>query len=301
LRKELCSKCGKYSPMNNIFTFRGSLMCETCLEQIIMQDDTVERGDIERHLDPTLCINCGRDNGNIPHQELSGIPTCDTCITYFRNRPFPVWLKVSLAMLLLVVILHLAQNRRFWRAYQELKQAGQTEELSLASALYASAARRVPESAGLQSYSAFLVGLNLLQEDKPEEALPYLEQSRDAVPPEHEIERVILVAKSSVAFEREDYDEFLRLTLQLRREYRDEAIEWARAASAYACKYAETGDLAYRSKALAYLDSARVRSMEDLAFDEYEMRIVHRLHSREILTGDEFYEKYPDGWTREDD
>ncbi len=301
MRKERCSKCEKYVPMNSMFTFRGGFTCDACLEQVLMQDDTVERGEIDRHLDPTLCVNCGRDNGNIELQVLSGIPTCDTCIAYFRNRPFPTWLKVSFTLLIVVVILHVAHNRRFWLAYQEIKKAGQTEEFSASAALYASAAQRVPENAGLQSYSAFIVGIGLLQEDLSEEALPYLERARDGVPPELELERVISVARCNVAFEHQDYDEFLRIALRMRREYRDEAVEWARAASAYACKYAETGDMTYHKNALAHLDSARVRSPGDPAISEYEMRILHRLHSREVLKADEFYERYPSGWTKGDD
>jgi hypothetical protein len=279
-----------------MFTFRDNPTCEACLDQIIMQDQSLKAVEIHRHLDPTVCINCGRDNGNIPLGALSGLPTCSTCIAYFRNRPFPTWLKVGFAMLIVVVILHLAYNRRFWLAYQDLRRANQTEDLYVASALYESAAGRVPESREVQSYSAFLVGLRLLQEDRYQEAISYLESCRDELHPDHEVDRIILATKCYMAVESGDYDRFLRIALQMRRDYRDEGIEWARAASAYACKYAETGDVSHRSNALAFLDSAHARSPGDPAVAEFDMRIKHRLYTREILSPDEFYLKYPNGW-----
>jgi tetratricopeptide (TPR) repeat protein len=301
LKKEHCSKCQKSVPMNDMFTFRGQLTCDACLEEILMHDDTVKREEIEHHLDPTVCVNCARDTGNIPLETLSGLPTCSACVTYFRNRPFPAWIKAGFAILLIVVVLHLVANRRFWLAYQELKQADRAENLPTAAALYASAAQRVPENAELGGFSAFLVGLNLLQEDRSEEALPYLESSRDFAPPDFQVDRFILAARSNIAFDNGDYDEFLRIALQMRRENRDEPIEWARAASAYACKYAVTGDMSCYRNALAYLDSARVRSPGDTTLAELEMRVMYRLHTKEILTKDEFYERYPQGWAEEDD
>jgi hypothetical protein len=287
--------------MNSVFTFRGSPICEACLDQMIMQDESVKAEDISRHLDPTVCINCQGDNGNIPLDMLAGLPTCSACTAYFRNRPFPAWLKVGFALLIVIVILHLAYNRRFWLAYQDLRQANQTEYLYVASALYESASRRVPENAELRAYSAFLVGLRLLQDDRPAEALSCLESCRDGLPPENEVDRLILATKCELACARSDYDEFLRIALQMRRAYRDEGLEWARVASAYACKYAETGDRSYHKNALAYLDSARARSPGDPAVAAYDMRIKHRLYTREILSAEEFFERYPEGWVMGED
>jgi hypothetical protein len=301
LREERCSKCRKTYPMNSMFTVRGSLTCESCLEQMLMSDGTLERSEIEGHVDPTVCANCGRDNGSSPLGQLASLPACDPCTSYFRNRPFPRWLKFSMALLLVVISLHLVSHRRFWLAYRDLKQAAETEDFLIAAALHASAAQRVPESDDLKAVSSYMTAVTLLDEDRPEEAISHLEQCRGFLPPAFQVERVILVAGCSAAFDSGDYDKLLKISLELKRGYRNEPVEWARAASGYACKYALTGDESYRRNALAHLDSARARAPQDSTLLEYEMRIMHRLHSREIINHDEFYERYPDGWTEGDD
>ena len=83
----------------------------------------------------------------------------------------------------------------------------------------------------------------------------------------------------------------------------DDPIYAGQLASAYACKYAETQDDQYKVKSLLALERARSLSGADAqlkaAHDEYAQRILHRLHTREIIDRDEFYQRYPNGWTKE--
>jgi len=282
--------------MNNMSTFRGQLTCDACLEQALMHDDNVKRGEVLAHIDPTICVNCGYDNGGLELGTLSGAPTCESCTRYFRNRPFPRWLKISLVALALVIVLHLVHHRRFWLAYLEIREAKQMEDVRAYAPLYDSAAQKVPESRHLQAYSAYLMGFVHLTGGRDEAALLYLERCGDMLPPDYEVDWMISSAKCGVAFDQEDYDEFLEVALRMIRGHRDDPIAWGRVASAYACKYADTGDVFHYEKALASLDSARARGPGGPGLNEYEMRIRHRLHTRDVIGPDEFYERYPNGW-----
>jgi ATP-dependent Clp protease protease subunit len=68
-------------------------------------------------------------------------------------------------------------------------------------------------------------------------------------------------------------------------------------ASALACKFAVTGDAAYRAQSLQYLKKAKGSfGSKEEDFAEYENRIQHRLATRKIITGKEFKEQFPNGW-----
>jgi hypothetical protein len=49
--------------------------------------------------------------------------------------------------------------------------------------------------------------------------------------------------------------------------------------------------------ALKHLEKAKeLHGADPKEVQEYEMRILHRLHTREIITREEFYARFPDGW-----
>jgi hypothetical protein len=80
----------------------------------------------------------------------------------------------------------------------------------------------------------------------------------------------------------------------------DQPSALASVASAYACKYATTGDTSFRDKSLEQLERARAAAgAVSEEFAVYENRIRHRLQSREIITGKEFEKRFPHGWKAE--
>ncbi len=300
MKQERCASCGNFVPMNSMLTFKGKPTCESCVDAVIMQGDHESDNEIARHIDPTICFNCSYDNGGLPLRTLSRLPACDKCIHHFRNRPFPTWLKVSFVALMVIIALHLVHNRRFWLAYREVRQAQQAEDILAMSALYESAVRRVPESAGLRAMSDYVMGLINYREQRMETALLYLESCRDYTPPDFEVDRMIQVCRASLAFDRKDYDSYLRIAADLRNRYRDDPVEWARLASALACKYAVTADQKHYELSVACLDSAIAMSHGHPAINEYGMRIRHRLQTGDIISPEEFYERYPNGWVEGD-
>ena len=69
-------------------------------------------------------------------------------------------------------------------------------------------------------------------------------------------------------------------------------------ASAYACKYAVTGDEQFKEESLKKLEEARSVAGNNEVFEEYQQRILHRLYTREIIKRDEFIKRFPNGWEK---
>jgi hypothetical protein len=104
-------------------------------------------------------------------------------------------------------------------------------------------------------------------------------------------------ARIGIAFHQKDYDEFLRLAQQVAKELPQSSEAAGQVASAYACKYAVTGDPTFRQAALDKLDEARKLSgPADKSFAEYENRIQHRLATRTVITHAQFVQQFPNGW-----
>ena len=99
----------------------------------------------------------------------------------------------------------------------------------------------------------------------------------------------------SAAFERKDYDVFLSIAQKLWKEDED----WDTAAemtSALACKYAVTGDPAFRTRSLEMLEKARTLAQGDpesaKLYREFAERTHYRLDSRKIISPHEYERQF---------
>ncbi|MHC4566868.1 MAG: hypothetical protein ACYTE3_14070 [Planctomycetota bacterium] len=307
MRKAKCDKCGGEFQTNETLLVSQSVVCPACADSIFAQEK-IPADQVQRQTDPTICVGCGTDNGDTDLEKLAGLPVCPQCEALYRNRPFPVWVKVKAALvgMVILVVSALAWNSRFIRAYYDLRCFGSTMaagDFERGAAYFISASERVPENTDLQIYARFYKGILLLNRDKSAEALELLESCRGKVDADSGLDGLIMQAQVGVAFDGGDYDEFLRLALEMDQKQKSDPISAGRVASAYACKYAETEDEQYKIKSLEALDRARTMSSSvpeyGEYFAEYEPRILYRLHTREIISRDEFYERHPNGWTKE--
>jgi hypothetical protein len=287
--------------MNDTLRVADRTLCVACCNQVLA-DPAGPRPSLERQLDPTVCVNCRQDHGATELPRVAGLPVCGACETLFRNRPFPRWIKASLAAVLVLVVLSLVWNLRFFQGYLAMKKFGvcyAQGNLEAAAAQVSAAAAYVPECQDIRHMVTFFEGVTLLHQDKCTEALARLTQCRDKVPPGLPLEVLILEARSGAAFNARDYDGFLEAAQQLDRQLPGDYLATAMVASALACKYAETGDAGFRTRALERLAQAQTMAQGTPAFTEYESRIRHRLQSREIITGAEFRQRFPNGWTEQ--
>ena len=300
-----CEKCEGQFPFNDTLKVRGSVLCKACAESVFAEEKILAN-EVKRQIDPTICVGCGLDNGDAELSKLGQFPVCQACETTFKNRPFPGWVKAALVGMVILVVSMMVWNWRFVRAYYELKcsvAALNIGDLERGATHFISMARLIPESAGIQTYSAFYEGMLLLNQDKSAEALERLQSCKGRIAEESYLDELILNAQVGVAFDQADYDEFLRLALQLEATHQDDPVYAGQLASAYACKYADTKEEQFKVSSLAALDRARTMASAkpefQASFAEYEQRILHRLHTKEIISRAEFYKRYPNGWTEE--
>jgi len=109
-------------------------------------------------------------------------------------------------------------------------------------------------------------------------------------------------ALRGVAFDEKDYDTFLSLSRELAEQHPKDFMAQLSLASAYACQYAVTGETKSREQTLQTLEKARsLEGADDPWFSEYEQRIMHRLETREIISPKEFQQRFPDGWTKQEE
>jgi hypothetical protein len=291
--------------MNEALKVRGVLVCRPCAESIC-KNEKIQHNQIQQQIDPTICIGCGLDNGDADLTALGQLPVCPACEALFKNRPFPGWVKAAFVGMVILVISALVWNSRFIHAYYELKcfeSAVVAGDLQRGAPHFISASRLVPENSELQAYGAFYEGVLLLSQDKSAEALKLFQSCVGRIAVESNLDELIMNAKVGAAFDRGNYDEFLELALQMDAKHKDEPVYAGQLASAYACKYAETQDEQYKTKSLTALDRSRTlissRPEYKEFYAEYEQRILHRLHTREIINHREFKKRYPNGWAIE--
>ncbi|MEN6426931.1 MAG: hypothetical protein ABFE13_16370 [Phycisphaerales bacterium] len=295
-----CEQCGGEFPMNDTLRVEGRILCDSCCETVLAQKrlDSPQT-EIERQYDPTICANCMKDSGTIELPLLAGLPVCDSCETFFRNRPFPAWIKLALAGVLILVAVSLVWNVRFFRAYAALRQFAaysQQGQIAAASVALSTAAAYVPECSDIGVLATFTQGIVLLQQEKPDEALEKFLRCRNRMPDSYDVETPILNAQGAAAFDARDYDGFLNASRSLDVKFPSDPMCKSGLASALACKYAVTGDDVFRKEALACLEQAKELAKNDPAFQEYEDRIRYRIHSQEIITRSEFHQRFPKGW-----
>jgi len=295
-----CEGCGSRTPTGETFLALDRVLCGPCVEASLQEGTRYAEGSVRRQADPTMCANCGADNGAADLPRLAGLPMCPACTGAYRARPFPLWVKVGLAVMLGLAAFSLVRNLRFFRAHFEARRAlaaYEAGDAATAAERMASAAARVPEAEGLQGSALFLEGILLVAEDRSAEALEVLRRCRRNHGPGEALNHYLLVAERGAAFDAKDYDTFLRASRDLMIRQPREARAVAGVASALACKYAVTGEEHYKRESLEMLAraAALAGSREEEDLETYARRIRHRLESRQIITAKEYERRFPQG------
>jgi len=159
-----------------------------------------------------------------------------------------------------------------------------------------SAAAFVPENEDLRVLATFFEGIVLLRQDQNAAALKKLERYRNRLPVAYDVESLIVQAQMGVAFDAKDYDGFLSGAQALHQRRPQDATSQATLASAWACKYAVTGETTFQDQALLCLKQAEDMAQGNPDFKEYGERIRYRLATREIIDRKEFQKRFPNGW-----
>jgi tetratricopeptide (TPR) repeat protein len=137
----------------------------------------------------------------------------------------------------------------------------------------------------------------LYKEKKWEEAAKAMHEAAGLYPEFGGFREAVLSYDGNAAFERKDYDAFLRISEEAWKQHPSSPEYAGMVASALACKYAVTGEPDYRSRSEQMLDAARrlaQSSADALAVEtEVEARTRYRLQSRQIIGIDEYNQRFP--------
>jgi tetratricopeptide (TPR) repeat protein len=321
-----------------------SIICRPCAEKAFQEAKAAGREtNFARIVDPTICGICKADHGSSELPLIGGVFACGNCSKGLYERPFPQWLKLSLAGLVLLLGAGLWRGLPYFKAGRHLVQAERAmdrQDYSAAAAHFQEVLKVHPTSqkvallgakanlmiGDLAGAQAFLKQREQFESDdlftevsnfwkramdaydkadkaskleesgQDEQAAKLMHEASSEYPQSVDLAVSAMHLDAGVAFDRKDYDAFLRIsTAELEKEPNNPAIV-AGVSSAMACKYAVTGDPAFRKQSEDTLAKAQVlaqRSAEEKSsFDSYSQRIRYRLATREIIDTKEYNRRF---------
>ena len=295
-----CGICrNEKTPVNSSLRIDDVVYCENCLKQNFPTDADLEGKSIVREFDPTICTQCSNDFGEVHLKHVGSYPMCDWCKQKLEARIFPNWVKAFLAGVAILVVLSLALNWRFIEAYYQIQKMvsvlehGSDQE---AFDLYSKISENVSEVSDFATLANYHKGRILLAEDKSAEALEIFTNCQ-GLPENYGVPLLSLQAEIGAAFDKKDYAGFVDASTRYL-EYDTTSVALARAASAYACIYAEEKSDSARVIAMKYLQRDVNAHDTTQFFAEYLNRIEHRLATGEIIDQETFNARFPNGWSK---
>lgn len=294
-----CPDCSRAEvPLNECYRIGEHLKCANCAERESTDGTALKDVDRFRLADMNTCAFCGKHPPEVIMKNMSGSPVCQACSQNIISRPFPLWVKAFFAGVVLLVFVSIIWNWRYFNAYgalSDVKAAFEQGDLDAAIAGVDVYQSYLPESQDLYLPKRYWQGIRSLGRDSSAAAVMFLEEVESLAPGEFDTDELLLRARMGKAYDEQDYTGFLDYARQSRNRYgSSEASVLGSVASAFACLYATTSDDVFKDSAMHLLDQARV--LGDTAFSEYEGRILYRLHSKEIITRQAYYERFPNGW-----
>ena len=308
MKQETCRKCGSSFPMGDTYLVFGAPMCEPCMTSDLAGRDkkSIHEDSVRRQIDPTVCVKCGLDNGQIGFRTLaSGLPVCPECEKKIAGMRLPFWIKAGMFVLLILAAASCLYNWRYFQGYADLTRgvkSFQEMEIEKGASHLESAAQNVPEAREIRYLANLVRGIDLLTKDKSGEALERFRAAAEYDSTSANLQEYMLAAEQGAAFDNRDYDRFLDISRQALADDPDNYSAAAGVASALACKWAVTGDAVLKKEAYEHLAKARkLAGADNPDFTEYEGRTLYRIDSRRIIDKTEYETLFPEGYTRKGD
>jgi Tetratricopeptide repeat len=353
MRQGTCQGCGLVAPIGSFYSINQNLYCEPCSwkeeREARERGETVQKTSI---VDGSVCARCkasAADSGVADFAVIKGVPLCPKCQQLTEDWPYPAWLKISLAALLVLLAVSLLHGRKYFHAGRLMyrgellvEQGKFAEAIPLlreaddvapdsdkASLLLARAALQVgdmkdahkaltahdggryevtPEFSEVNSLWKRAVGAlekaekasQLASQDgHAEEAASLMQQAAREYPELPDLALAVPYYLGGAAFERKDYDGYLQSAQALWRQNPQSTNAAANLAGALSCKYAATGEPAYRAQAEEMIEKARNlargNKAAEAAFQEYSERLRYRLDSREVISKTEYDRRFRQG------
>ena len=117
MRRGTCSECQMSAPIQSFYSFNGQTYCESCVWKASLEaTDRGQSGGYTALYDHSVCTRCGADNGETDFPVFGKLALCPACAPQITDWPYPQWLKLSLAFLLLLLLAALVHGRKYFSA-----------------------------------------------------------------------------------------------------------------------------------------------------------------------------------------
>jgi hypothetical protein len=253
---------------------------------------------VDDQISESTCAFCKNNFEGTQLDKLSVYPICDACKTNLNKKVLPLWVKLFFTGVLILVAFSIFWNWRFYSAYLNIKKANIAagdRNISKAAALMAKASEQVPEIHNIAEMASYYKGIDLLNKDRSTEAVTAFSNCKN-LPTDLRVNELSLQAEMGSGFDKKNYRLFLTSAKEFLLLDTTQAQSWAGVASAYSCLYAENNIDSLKQQSLKYFYKAK--ALDDTSADakEYYGRILYRLDTRQIITKNQFDQKYPKGY-----
>jgi tetratricopeptide (TPR) repeat protein len=105
-----------------LYKYDSKLYCRSCTEKLVAGvAATAPKGPRPTAaIDPTICARCHADNGNSEFGRVGELPFCQPCQDFLFTNPYPTWLKLGLAALLMLLVVALIHGRKYFHVGREM-------------------------------------------------------------------------------------------------------------------------------------------------------------------------------------
>lgn len=118
MRQGTCTQCATTGPLQGFFNHSAKVYCRPCTEKLLQS--ALSGPGPAAAIDPTICSRCHADNGNSEFSRVGELPFCQPCQDYLYRNPYPQWLKIGLAALVVLLAGALVHGRKYFQAGREL-------------------------------------------------------------------------------------------------------------------------------------------------------------------------------------
>lgn len=117
-----CSACGLKAPIRSLFDLNGQTYCEPCVRTASLNARGSGQPSMYMPLiNRSICARCNTFiASDASAAQIGSARFCSTCAPLIKDWDYPVWLKIGLASLLLLLAVALVHGRKYFHAGRAL-------------------------------------------------------------------------------------------------------------------------------------------------------------------------------------
>jgi tetratricopeptide (TPR) repeat protein len=124
-----CQECSRGVSTAEAYELNRKVYCATCVQAAAQRaKDAGQSVEVTRYVDKSICGRCNTYVGEGGGVVVGSVRLCLPCSELVKDWPYPQWLKLSLAGLLLLLVFALFHGRKYFQAGKDLYRGEQLVE-----------------------------------------------------------------------------------------------------------------------------------------------------------------------------